>query len=64
MNSDIIYIFRWGDRQEYSEREIKRERERRGQNKEKKMIKGEQQKGEDQNLQLALFCCRARIEKK
>ena len=33
MNSDIIYIFRWGDKQEYSEREIKRERtKRRGKN--------------------------------
>ena len=35
MNSDIIYIFRWGDRQEYSEREIKREREERTKQREK-----------------------------
>ena len=39
MNSDIIYIFRWGDRQEQSGREIKierkREREERTKRKEK-----------------------------
>ena len=35
MNSDIIYIFRWGDKQEYSVRVIKREREERTKRKEK-----------------------------